>query len=58
MKKALIVLDFETQKVDVYPYDENIWESPEEFQDENDCYIITSNCQWMLTDNLSIKIHQ
>lgn len=58
MKKTLIVLDFETQKVDVYPYDENLWEAPEEFQDENDCYVITSNCQWMLTDSLSIKMHQ
>jgi hypothetical protein len=38
MEKTLIVLDFETQKVDVYPYDENLWESPEEFQDENDIY--------------------
>jgi hypothetical protein len=57
MRKKLIVLDFETQKVDVYPYDENVWESPEDFLDNNDCYVITSNCQWMLTDDLSIKIH-
>ena len=57
MEAKLIVLDFETQKVDVYPYNENVWESPEEFQDENDCYVITSNCQWMLADTLTIKIH-
>jgi hypothetical protein len=57
MKKTLIVLDYETQRVNVYSYDENIWESPEDFLDENNCYVITSNCQWMLTDTLTIKIH-
>lgn len=54
--KKLIVLDFGTAEVTIYTYDENIWESPEDFTDENGNFVIDSNCQYMVVDELNIKI--
>jgi hypothetical protein len=56
MIKKIIILDFGESKVLVYDYDENIWESPEDMTDENGNYILDSNCQWMVVDELNIKI--
>ena len=55
--KKLIVLDHGESKVHIYNYDENIWESPEDFTDEDGIYLLDSNCEWMLVDKLNIKIH-
>ena len=54
--KKLVVLDHGEQSVTVYNYDENIWETPEDFTDENGNYVLDSNCQWMVVDDLNIKI--
>lgn len=54
--KKLIILDFETAEVYVYTYDENIWESPEDFTDEEGIHVINSNCQYMVVDELKINI--
>jgi hypothetical protein len=55
--KKLIVLRHDTGKIDIYNYDENIWESPEEFQDDDGDYLINSNCSYMVVDKLEIKIN-
>ena len=54
--KKLVVLDHGEQSVTVYNYDENIWESPEDFTDENGIYVLDSNCQWIVVEELNIKI--
>lgn len=54
--KKLVVLDHGEQTVTVYPYDENIWEEPEDFTDENGIYVLDSNCEWMVVEELKIKI--
>lgn len=54
--KKLVVLDYGDGTVTVYPYDENIWESPEDYTDENGNYVLDSNCNWMVVDDLTIKI--
>jgi len=54
--KKLVVLDYYDGTVTVYPYDENIWESPEDYTDEKGNYILDSNCNWMVVENLNIKI--
>lgn len=56
--KALIVLDYIEERVDVYPYDETIWESPEDFTDDDGNYILHSNCNWMVVENVNIKVHK
>lgn len=55
--KKLIILDHSTQKVHVYNYDENIWESPEHFEIEEGVPVLNSNCEWMLVNELHIQIH-
>ena len=54
--KKLLVIDHNTQEVLVYQYDENIWESPEDYTDENGIYVIDNNCSWIAVDELNIKI--
>ncbi len=54
--KKLIVLDFREGEVYVYTYDVNIWESPEDFTDEDGIHVIHSDCQWMVVDELKINI--
>jgi len=54
--KKLVVLDHGEQTVTVYSYDEDIWESPEDFTDEDGNCLLDSNCQWMVVKNLNIKI--
>ena len=55
--KKLIVLDFTSSEVHIYPYDENIWECPEDFADENGITVLDSNCQWMVVDELKLQTH-
>ena len=55
--KKLIVMDHVTQAISVYQYNENIWESPEDFTTEEGEQPIDSNVSWMLVDELTIHIH-
>lgn len=54
--KKIIILDFESGEVLVYPYDENIWEDAEDFMSSEEVDINHNNCQWMIVDELQIKI--
>jgi hypothetical protein len=55
--KQLIVFDPTTAEVRIYPYDENVWECPEDFADENGITVLDSNCQWMVVDEIKLPIH-
>ena len=55
-KKKIIILDHNEQKVMIYDYDENVWESPEDMVDEDENIILDSNCQWMIVNELNIEI--
>ena len=59
--KKIIILDFSTAEVHVFPYDENVWSGGEDFiVDENEggsVAMSASNCQWMIVDDLNIQIH-
>ena len=59
--KKIIILDFSTAEVHVFPYDENVWDDGKDFiEDENengDIALSLSNCQWMIVDDLKIEIH-
>jgi len=59
--KKIIILDFSTTEVHVFPYDKNVWDGGEDFiEDENengDIALSLSNCQWMIVDDLKIEIH-
>ena len=59
--KKIIILDFSTAEVHVFPYDENVWSDEEDFiVDENEggsVAMSASNCQWMIVDDLNIQIH-
>ena len=54
--KKIIILDFGSEEVLVYPYDENVWDDTEDMTDEDGNLIINSSCQWMIVDELQIKI--
>lgn len=56
--KKLIVLDFSSGEVNVFNYDENIYDDFENFAEENPEYELNPNdCQWMITNELTIKIN-
>ena len=55
--KKLIVLNFTSSEVHIYPYDENIWECPEDFADENGITVLDSNCQYMVVEEVKLLIH-
>ena len=59
--KKIIILDFSTAEVHVFPYDENVWANGEDFiTDENEngnIALSLINCQWMIVDELNIQIH-
>lgn len=59
--KKIVILNFETQEVLVYTYDENIWSEPEDFIENLRAEgieeeISSVNCQWMVVDDLVIKV--
>lgn len=56
VKKKIIILDFRTQDVIIYNYDENIWESCEDFIESEEINLNSGDCQWMVVDKLNIKI--
>ena len=60
MGKKIIILDFETEKVHVFPFDEHVYDDDgEDFiaQDPYEIGISEVNCQWMIVDDLIIQIH-
>ena len=59
MMKKLIVMDHKTQAISIYPYDENVWESPQHFHsdEEGEVFPVDSNTSWMLVDEVKITMH-
>jgi len=55
--KKLVVMDQVTQAISVYQYDENIWESPEDFTTEEGEQPIDSNVSWMVVDELTVHMY-
>ena len=53
----IVVLDFETGQVHIYPYDINVWEDCVEFLESAEIGLNSNNCQWMTVDNLTLQIH-
>lgn len=56
----VIVLDFTDGSVQVFDYDQNIYEDVDEFiqyLEEGGFISGSSNCQWMAVKELNIKIH-
>lgn len=56
VKKKIIILDFRTQDVLIYNYDENLWESCEDFIESKEINLNSNDCQWMVVDELNIQI--
>lgn len=54
--KKLVVIRHDTQEAEVYPYDENVWDCPEDFTGEYGIFVLDSNCTWAVVDKLNIKI--
>jgi hypothetical protein len=55
----IIILDFSTSEVFVFPFDENIYDNAEDFFDSEYCLekgIRETNCEYMVSDNLNIQI--
>jgi hypothetical protein len=53
----IVVLDFETGQVHIYPYDENVWEDYIEFLESEEIGLNSNNCQCMTVSNLNLQIH-
>jgi hypothetical protein len=53
----LVILDFTTGEVHVYPYKDAIWDDAIEFIESEEVGLNSNNCQWMTVDNLNIQIH-
>lgn len=58
MLQKIIILDFEVGKTYVCPFDKNVYEDGEHFivKDPYELGIRETNCQWMIVDELEIKI--
>ena len=55
--KKIIILDFRTAEVHIFPYNENVWEDCIEFIESEEINLNSNDCQWMVVDNLKIEIH-
>lgn len=59
--KKIIILDFSTAEVHIFPYDDNVYSDGEEFiqrmNDIDELICKVQDCQWMITDDLNIQIH-
>ena len=53
----IVILDFTTGQVHIYPYDLNVWEDAIEFIESEEVGLNSNNCQWMTVDNLKLQIH-
>ena len=56
--KKIIILDYSTGEVLIKDYDENIWDYAEDMTDEDGNLILHSDCNWMIVDELNLKIEQ
>jgi len=54
--KKIIILNFSNGEVLVYQYDNNIWNDAEEFLTSDEIDLNPNQCQWMIVDELTIKI--
>ena len=54
--KKIIILCFDTSEVLVYEYNDDIWETAEDFMSSKEIDINSNNCQWMIVDELNIQI--
>ena len=54
--KKLIVIDHSCETVTVYPYDENVWECPEDYTTQDGVYVINNDCTWIVVSEVNIKI--
>jgi hypothetical protein len=59
--KKIVILNFETQEVLIYSYDENVWSEAEDFIENLKVEGLedissTKSCQWMVVDDLVIKV--
>lgn len=55
----IIILNFKTKEVFIFPYDENIYEDGESFFESEYCReldIRLKDCNYMVVDELNIKI--
>jgi hypothetical protein len=58
--EKIIILDFSTGEVHVFPYDEDLYEDASDFLENDICKelgIRESDCQYMVVDQLNIQIH-
>lgn len=53
----IIILNFETGEVYVYPYDESAWEDCVAFLESDEINLNSDTCQWMVVDELKIQIY-
>jgi hypothetical protein len=56
----IIILNFATAEVFIFPYDENIYDNCEDFFDSPYCEELglrESDCQYMVVDNLKLQIY-
>ena len=51
----LVVLDYSCNAIFIFPYDNKKWSCPEDVVDEQGHPIITSNCHWMVVEDLHIS---
>ena len=54
--QKIIILDESTGEVLITDYDPNVWESPEDMEDELGVPLIHSSCSYMVVDKLILKI--
>ena len=54
--KKLIVMDYITKAITIYPYDENVWESPEDYETEDGEQPLDSNTNYMVVNFAQIRI--
>ena len=55
----IIILDFSTAEVFIFPYNENIYNNAEDFFDSEYCTnrgLRETNCQYMVSDHLILQI--
>lgn len=61
--KKIIILDFEKGEVHIFNFDRNIFKEDDiqyyfdVLNDNFNLHLTESNCQWMIVDNLNLKIH-
>jgi hypothetical protein len=54
--KKIVILDFRSQEVLIYDYDQNIWEDCIDFLESEEINLNSNDCQWMVVNELNIQI--